>query len=189
MQKDARINLLARVARWPLARRTALLESEKPTSILYLAAASYGSRPSGGRHRPPTGFDPVAVRRSSRPSSRRACSSLLARGWRLRRRREKYVRAGGRRGMRGCGFVSANRRAHERPRRSAPRGRARSTDRSHRRRRDQEGPRARSACGIATLLARERSKDNSAVGGTCSSVQAVHCGLGPGDVDSWRSRK
>jgi tellurite resistance protein len=59
MQKDARINLLARVAR-TASLEDALLESEKPTSILYLAAASYGSRPSEDAT-VPTGFDPVAV--------------------------------------------------------------------------------------------------------------------------------
>jgi tellurite resistance protein len=59
MQKDARINLLARVARAaPL--QDALIDSEKPTSILYLAAISYGSRPSEDAT-VPTGFDPLAV--------------------------------------------------------------------------------------------------------------------------------
>jgi len=59
MQKDARINLLARVAR-TASSRDVLLESEAPTSILYLAAASYGSRPAEDAT-VPTGFDPVAV--------------------------------------------------------------------------------------------------------------------------------
>jgi tellurite resistance protein len=59
MQTDARINLLARVARAaPL--KDALLDSEKPTSILYLAATSYGARPSEDAT-VPTGFDPLAV--------------------------------------------------------------------------------------------------------------------------------
>lgn len=59
MQKDARINLLTRVARAaPL--QDALIDSEKPTSILYLAAISYGSRPSEDAT-VPTGFDPLAV--------------------------------------------------------------------------------------------------------------------------------
>jgi tellurite resistance protein len=38
----------------------ALIDSEKPTSILYLAAISYGSRPSEDAT-VPTGFDPLAV--------------------------------------------------------------------------------------------------------------------------------
>jgi tellurite resistance protein len=59
MQKDARINLLARVAR-TASLQDMLVESEKPTSILYLAASSYGSRPSEDAT-VPTGFDPAAV--------------------------------------------------------------------------------------------------------------------------------
>jgi tellurite resistance protein len=59
MQKDARINLLARVARGS-SWHDALAQSDKPTSILYLAAASYGSRPSEDAT-VPTGFDPLAV--------------------------------------------------------------------------------------------------------------------------------
>jgi len=59
MQNDARINLLARVAR-TASREGAPPESAKPTSILYLAATSYGARPSEDAT-VPTGFDPVAV--------------------------------------------------------------------------------------------------------------------------------
>ena len=54
MQNEARINLLARVARSP-----AILPGPAG-SILSLAAASYGSRPSGDAT-VPTGFDPLAV--------------------------------------------------------------------------------------------------------------------------------
>src|SRR5580692_10954414 len=59
MQNEARINLLARVARSapPMA---AAGEPGHSGSILCLAAASYGSRPSGDAT-VPTGFDPVAV--------------------------------------------------------------------------------------------------------------------------------
>ena len=59
MQNEARINLLARVARSapPLA---ASAEPELSGSILSLAAASYGARPSGDAT-VPTGFDPLAV--------------------------------------------------------------------------------------------------------------------------------
>jgi len=59
MEKDARIDLLARVAR-SASSGAALLDSNKPTSILYLTAASYGSRPTEDAT-VPTGFDPVAV--------------------------------------------------------------------------------------------------------------------------------
>ncbi len=59
MQNEARINLLARVARSapPVA---ASVEPGRSGSILSLAAASYGSRPSGDAT-VPTGFDPLAV--------------------------------------------------------------------------------------------------------------------------------
>lgn len=57
MEKETRIDLLARVAR---SRFAASDESERSASILSLAAASYGSRPSGDAT-VPTGFDPVAV--------------------------------------------------------------------------------------------------------------------------------
>ncbi len=58
MQNAARINLLAGVARSfsPLAPA----RSERPISILSMAATSYGSRPSGDAT-VPTGFDPAAV--------------------------------------------------------------------------------------------------------------------------------
>ncbi|HEY5145781.1 MAG TPA: tellurite resistance TerB family protein [Polyangiaceae bacterium] len=58
MQNEARINLLARVAR--SAAPTATIEPGHSGSILSLAAASYGSRPSGDAT-VPTGFDPIAV--------------------------------------------------------------------------------------------------------------------------------
>jgi tellurite resistance protein len=58
MQNEARINLLARVAR--SAAPTATIEPGQSGSILSLAAASYGSRPSGDAT-VPTGFDPIAV--------------------------------------------------------------------------------------------------------------------------------
>jgi tellurite resistance protein len=57
MQNEARINLVARVARSAFAPSQ---EPDCPVSILSLAAASYGSRPSGDAT-VPTGFDPVAV--------------------------------------------------------------------------------------------------------------------------------
>src|ERR1019366_2264865 len=59
MQNEPRINLLARVARSapPLATS---VEPAGSGSILSLAAASYGSRPSGDAT-VPTGFDPLAV--------------------------------------------------------------------------------------------------------------------------------
>jgi tellurite resistance protein len=59
MQNDARINLLARVARAAPAP-AASVEPGRAGSILSLAAASYGSRPSGDAT-VPTGFDPLAV--------------------------------------------------------------------------------------------------------------------------------
>lgn len=59
MQNEARINLLARVARSAPAL-AASVEPGPSGSILSLAAASYGSRPSGDAT-VPTGFDPLAV--------------------------------------------------------------------------------------------------------------------------------
>jgi tellurite resistance protein len=59
MENEARIDLLARVAR-SLPRGDVLGNAGASTSILSLAAASYGSRPSGDAT-VPTGFDPVAV--------------------------------------------------------------------------------------------------------------------------------
>src|SRR5580698_6552335 len=59
MDKDARIDLLARVARSASAASTQL-DPAKPVSILSLAAASYGARPSEDAT-VPTGFDPLAV--------------------------------------------------------------------------------------------------------------------------------
>jgi tellurite resistance protein len=56
---DAKINLLARVAR-SSTKPGALADPEKPVSILSLAAASYGARPDDDAT-VPTGFDPVAV--------------------------------------------------------------------------------------------------------------------------------
>jgi tellurite resistance protein len=59
MENDAKINLLARVARSSaMAGKPA--DPEKPLSILSLAAASYGSRPDDDAT-VPTGFDPLAV--------------------------------------------------------------------------------------------------------------------------------
>jgi tellurite resistance protein len=55
MQNEARINLLARVA-----RATPPVEPSRSGSILCLAATAYGSRPSGDAT-VPTGFDPLAV--------------------------------------------------------------------------------------------------------------------------------
>lgn len=57
MEKETQIDLLARVARSTFAASD---EPERSVSILSLAAASYGSRPSGDAT-VPTGFDPVAV--------------------------------------------------------------------------------------------------------------------------------
>ena len=59
MQNEARINLLARVARSGPAVAVSV-EPGRTGSILSLAAASYGSRPSGDAT-VPTGFDPLAV--------------------------------------------------------------------------------------------------------------------------------
>ncbi|HEX3769681.1 MAG TPA: TerB family tellurite resistance protein [Polyangiaceae bacterium] len=58
MQNEARINLLARVAR--AAPPLAPVDAGRSGSILAMAAASYGSRPSGDAT-VPTGFDPLAV--------------------------------------------------------------------------------------------------------------------------------
>ncbi len=59
MPNEARINLLARVAR-TAASHGAAADSPPPSSILSLAAASYGARPSEDAT-VPTGFDPLAV--------------------------------------------------------------------------------------------------------------------------------
>jgi tellurite resistance protein len=59
MHKEARINLVARVARWATWQPQAT-DATKPVSILSLAAAAYGSRPSEDST-VPTGFDPLAV--------------------------------------------------------------------------------------------------------------------------------
>ena len=61
MVNESRINLLARVARLDAAQAAAGGKGPGLTaSILSLAAASYGSRPSGDAT-VPTGFDPMAV--------------------------------------------------------------------------------------------------------------------------------
>jgi tellurite resistance protein len=57
MLNEARINLLARVAR---AAPPAAVATGKAGSILSLAAASYGTKPSGDAT-VPTGFDPHAI--------------------------------------------------------------------------------------------------------------------------------
>jgi tellurite resistance protein len=59
MPNEGRINLLAHVAR-SAASPGAPLDPAHPVSILSLAAASYGARPSEDAT-VPTGFDPVAV--------------------------------------------------------------------------------------------------------------------------------
>ena len=59
MSNEARIHLLARVAR-SAAAQSGPPDSTRPSSILSLAAASYGSRPSEDAT-VPTGFDPLAV--------------------------------------------------------------------------------------------------------------------------------
>jgi tellurite resistance protein len=59
MEKELRINLLARVAR-SASKPGAPVDPAHPVSILSLAAASYGARPSEDAT-VPTGFDPVAV--------------------------------------------------------------------------------------------------------------------------------
>jgi tellurite resistance protein len=58
MQNAARINLLSRVAR--SFSTLGSVPADKPASILSLAAASYGTRPSGDAT-VPTGFDPLAI--------------------------------------------------------------------------------------------------------------------------------
>ncbi len=62
MADDARINLLARVARSAASgpAGSTANDSVKPLSILSLAATAYGSRPSEDAT-VPTGFDPMAV--------------------------------------------------------------------------------------------------------------------------------
>jgi tellurite resistance protein len=59
MDDDVRIDLLARVAR-SASTPGKLVDPAKPISILSLAAASYGARPSEDAT-VPTGFDPLAV--------------------------------------------------------------------------------------------------------------------------------
>jgi tellurite resistance protein len=59
MEKDLRINLLARVAR-SLPDPAKPVDPSRPVSILSLTAASYGARPSEDAT-VPTGFDPLAV--------------------------------------------------------------------------------------------------------------------------------
>lgn len=59
MEKDLRINLLARVAR-SASDPGKPVDPAKPVSILSLTAASYGARPSEDAT-VPTGFDPLAV--------------------------------------------------------------------------------------------------------------------------------
>jgi tellurite resistance protein len=59
MANDLRLDLLARVAR-SAAQPGKPLDPSKPVSILSLAAASYGARPSEDAT-VPTGFDPLAV--------------------------------------------------------------------------------------------------------------------------------
>jgi tellurite resistance protein len=59
MKNDVRINLLARFARSAAPPR-ASIDPPTPLSILSLAAASYGARPSEDAT-VPTGFDPLAV--------------------------------------------------------------------------------------------------------------------------------
>src|SRR5882672_1979576 len=59
MENEGRINILARVARSVPAPGGAT-DAARPASILCLAAASYGSRPSEDAT-VPTGFDPMAA--------------------------------------------------------------------------------------------------------------------------------
>jgi tellurite resistance protein len=59
MENEVRINVLARVARSAAAPGSPI-DPAKPVSILSLAAASYGARPSEDAT-VPTGFDPLAV--------------------------------------------------------------------------------------------------------------------------------
>ena len=60
MQIDDRINLLAKVARTPNRPQEPAGGSSSDRSILMLAAASYGSRPTD-ESTVPTGFDPFAA--------------------------------------------------------------------------------------------------------------------------------
>jgi tellurite resistance protein len=60
MENEARIDLLARVARATSSAGGTSLESGSGVTILSLAAASYGAQPSEDAT-VPTGFDPVAV--------------------------------------------------------------------------------------------------------------------------------
>jgi tellurite resistance protein len=59
MHDDLRIDLLARIAR-SAARDGQPVDPARPVSILSMAAASYGARPSEDAT-VPTGFDPLAV--------------------------------------------------------------------------------------------------------------------------------
>jgi tellurite resistance protein len=59
MENEARINILARVAR-SVPAPAGVADAATPVSILCLAAASYGSRPSEDAT-VPTGFDPLAA--------------------------------------------------------------------------------------------------------------------------------
>ncbi|MCL2447999.1 MAG: tellurite resistance TerB family protein [Polyangiaceae bacterium] len=59
LNHEARIHLLARAARMPVGAAVSA-PSARSTSILSLAAASYGSRPTADAT-VPTGFDPIAV--------------------------------------------------------------------------------------------------------------------------------
>jgi tellurite resistance protein len=59
MERDLRINLLARVAR-SASDPGQPIDPSRPVSILSLTAASYGARPSEDAT-VPTGFDPMAV--------------------------------------------------------------------------------------------------------------------------------
>jgi len=60
MQNEARTDLLARVARAASSVQETHIDPARPVSILSIAAASYGARPSEDAT-VPTGFDPVAV--------------------------------------------------------------------------------------------------------------------------------
>ena len=60
MENEAKINLLARVARSAATPPGVPADPSKPVSILSLAAASYGARPDDDAT-VPTGFDPMAV--------------------------------------------------------------------------------------------------------------------------------
>lgn len=59
MADDDKVNILARVARTPPTGAVPI-PGEVPTSVLVLAAASYGARPLDDAT-VPTGFDPIAV--------------------------------------------------------------------------------------------------------------------------------